>query len=189
MRACVWVYLAVFWGIFECACLPASLPAFLPASPAGTPDLSPTYAMMTRRDGYTMEHWLAFVETFSAYVFRPGVLGPAGGVLERLWGLLVKIVEHYCRHTPTVVTKLVGGVPVAFLVQKGTEESAAIGAGYGHEFASFMEEMGFPDNQFTSNLHLICCRCILGGHVSRARITTWVMESICPKPCYVYPAT
>ena len=105
-----------------------------------------------------MEHWLAFVETFSAYVFRPGVLGPVGGVLEQMWDLIVKIVVHYCRPNPTIVTERHERVDVSRLVEKGTEESALIGSELCHTFASLMEQHDFPHNQFTSNLHLICCR-------------------------------
>lgn len=109
-----------------------------------------------------MEHWLAFVETFSAYVFKPGVLGPVDGVLERLWDMIVQIVEHYCRPTPITVSETIGNVVVVRKVLKGTPESASIGAALCLSFATLMEKEDFPHNQFTSNLHLICCRCAQG---------------------------
>jgi hypothetical protein len=101
-----------------------------------------------------MEHTMAFVETFSAFVFKPGTLGPVGGVLEQAWALVVKLVIHYCRSDPTIVTER----GVERKVDKGTPESARIGAELGLELATLMEENEFPDTMFTSNLHLICCR-------------------------------
>jgi len=48
--------------------------------------------------------------------------------------------------------------PYCTQVPKGTTGSAAEGAKLGKELTALMESIPFPDNNFTYNLHLVCCR-------------------------------
>ena len=59
--------------------------------------------------------------------------------VQRLWDLLVTAVEHYCR--------------AGF-----TDEASQKAADSLAEFARLMEEHGFPDKQFTYNLHICVCQ-------------------------------
>lgn len=96
----------------------------------------------------TMEDELNFVECFSAYVFRPGVLP---GPLQIVWDALVKVVLWYCR--PPAYSAIDQDAAV-----KGTAEGAAHGAALTKAFGKAMEEQGFPDDMFTYNLHSVACR-------------------------------
>ena len=102
-----------------------------------------------------MEHWLHFIETFSAFIFRPEVM-PEDETIGRLWGLLVRIIDHYCR--PGFVSHSADGKELEEPIPKGTPESVIIGAKLLHDFASSMEASNFPSSSFTYNLHLAVCR-------------------------------
>jgi len=91
-----------------------------------------------------MEGVLSFVETLSAYVFRPGVLTPT---LHALWELLVDIVRHYSRSD----TSKLGHT-------KGTRSAADEGWTMLLQYAQTMELMQFEDKNLTYNLHLAACR-------------------------------
>eukprot|EP00967_Tisochrysis_lutea_P023044 scaffold26334_cov20-Tisochrysis_lutea.AAC.1 len=97
---------------------------------------------MEFRRSYTLEDWMNFVECYSEYVFRPDCV-PA--CLYKAWDLIVQLADHYIR-------------PGTIQVPKGTSESARRGAMLSKELAVLMETVGFPDNCFSYNLHLDCCR-------------------------------
>jgi hypothetical protein len=86
-----------------------------------------------------MEEWLHFTETYSAYVFQPGVLPP---LLQEMWDITVEVVEKYCRPGEG----------------KGSPDSAREGAELCARLGKLMEENSFPSSMFTYNLHLVACR-------------------------------
>lgn len=121
---------------------------------------------------YTMEDWLHFVETYSAYVFKLGILCINKKNLkdmgeqhyQDMWAIIVELVEHYCRPNTRLNMLAVLQSPVAVdddddIIIKGTAQGARRGADLGLKLAKQMEKHQLPDRLFTSNLHMLCCRC------------------------------
>jgi hypothetical protein len=87
-----------------------------------------------------MEDMLHFVECFSQYIFQ-GVLS---ATLQEMWGLLRKAVLHYCR---------IGDPAVQFTPAACKAAKDAL-----WQYACKMEQLGFPNQMFTCNLHQAICR-------------------------------
>eukprot|EP00798_Chlamydomonas_sp_ICE-L_P001205 gene1205-32547_t len=92
----------------------------------------------TNRGYYTMEDWLHFVETYSAYVFQGDTLPPK---VKELWGYLVEVCQHYFRGN-----------------KHYSEEASEKASQTLRRYAEVMEEEGMADNLFTYNLHMVVCR-------------------------------
>lgn len=107
------------------------------------------------RASLTFEEELAFVECYSAFVFRSN--GKTKSVLPApimvdVWEALVDLVVWYIRPPcPDAIE------PDA--QPKGTPAGAAHGQRLALNYAEeLMEERGFPNQMFTFNLHQVCCR-------------------------------
>lgn len=110
-----------------------------------------------------MEENLRFVECYSKYVFRPGILPPK---LQEAWELLCSIVDHYIRPGDCILppagdaasSSTAAAQPRS--VPKGTVESAQHGAALVFKFAKLLESINFPHKLFTYNLHMLACRLV-----------------------------
>lgn len=96
-------------------------------------------SVLQYRGSYTMEDWLHFVLAFSPYLFGPGVLSP---LLEKMWGHLVKAVEHYFH-----------AVAGSTYTDAGSQEAADALLSYAK-----LVEQHFGWNMCTFNLHIAVCR-------------------------------
>lgn len=79
-----------------------------------------------------------------------------------MWDLVVELVEWYCRPNSRTTMEIVQQNPAALasgpFAVKGTVLGAAHGAKLALQLATSMQKHGLPHNQFTSNLHMLCCR-------------------------------
>lgn len=155
-----------------------------------------------------MEEVLHFVEIYSAYVFKPGILVTAKATgtlqytgiacfallsqglhgchagkkkvsnvthLEEMWAILVQLVEHYCRPNSRVTLQAVIADPDMMMSEddyntpeadegppklliKGSKAGVLHGKLLARDYARLAEDNQLPDNIFTSNLHMLCCR-------------------------------
>jgi len=105
-------------------------------------DFGKTYRDIKQyKNGYTMEEWLHFVETFLAYILQ----GCLHKKLLELWLLLVEVVDHYMR-------------PYDYANQREFLDASEHAAESLYKFACKLEQEKFPDSMFTYNLHMLVCR-------------------------------
>ncbi|GLC77694.1 hypothetical protein PLESTF_001975600 [Pleodorina starrii] len=112
------------------------------------PDSSDTLPVVSidARGSWRMENYLHFTEAIAPYVFYKALPDQ----LQSCWGMLTVAVRHYFH--PFVADEQGDGSVTAF------EEEAGKGWTHLYTYTCNIERMGFPDNMFTSNLHICVCR-------------------------------